>query len=129
MNPRPIEGIVRDQFGRVVDHRWLAGDSSSSTLDTITSGNLNSTSGVPNTNSWSLDALGNWSSGAGSTNTFNSQNEETANGSSTLTYDNAGDMTKDELGNGYTFDAWGHVVGTRSATFQYDALGRNVIEL
>ena len=33
--------------------------------DEITRAILNSASGVPNTNSWSLDALGNWTSGNG----------------------------------------------------------------
>jgi RHS repeat-associated protein len=105
-----------------------------STLDTITGANLNSTSGVPNTNSWNLDALGNWNSGNGQSNTFNSQNEETTNGSNTLAYDNAGDMTTDEQGNTYGYDAWGRVVqikdssGASLETFAYDALGRNVVQ-
>jgi RHS repeat-associated protein len=102
-----------------------------SELDTITSANLNSTSGVPNQNSWNLDALGNWNSGAGVSNTFNAQNEETANGSNALAYDHAGNMTNDEVGNVYIFDAWNHVVQINSGSgsllevFKYDALGRN----
>ena len=102
------------------------------TLDTITTANLNSTASVPNQNSWSLDALGNWNSGAGLSNTFNSQNEETANGSNTLTYDNDGNMTTDQAGNKYTWDAWGHAVRIASSAnvteevFTYDALGRAV---
>ena len=101
-----------------------------SSLDTITTANLNSTTGVPNTNSWNLDALGNWASGAGSSNTFNSQNEATANGSNGLAYDNAGDITTDEGGNHFTWDAWGHLVYIANGTgglvqsYAYDAMGR-----
>lgn len=107
-----------------------------STLDTITSGNLNSTTSVPNSNQWNYDALGNWTSsvpgGTSESNTFNSQNEETANGSNSLTYDNDGNMTQDQLGNKYTWDAWGHVIRIASSSnvteevFTIDALGRYV---
>jgi RHS repeat-associated protein len=102
-----------------------------SSLDTITAGNLNSTTGVPNTNSWTLDALGNQSSAGGTTGTFNSQNEQTASGSTSLTYDNAGNMITDESGNTYTYDAWGHAIsivnGSSTTALHYDALGRNVV--
>jgi RHS repeat-associated protein len=102
-----------------------------SSLDTITTGNLNSTTGVPNTNSWTLDALGNQTSAGGTTGTFNSQNEQTASGSTSLTYDNAGNMTTDESGNTYTYDAWGHAIsivnGSSTTALHYDALGRNVV--
>jgi YD repeat-containing protein len=107
-----------------------------STLDTITSGNLNSTTSVPNSNQWNYDALGNWTSsvpgGTSESNTFNSQNEETANGSGSLTYDNEGNTTTDQLGNEYTWDAWGHVIRIASSSnvteevFTVDALGRYV---
>jgi RHS repeat-associated protein len=101
-------------------------------LDTVTTANLNSTTGVPNTNSWTLDAVGNQSSAGGISGTFNSQNEQTARGSTSLTYDNAGNMTHDESGYTYTYDAWGHVVnmtnGSTTIALHYDALGRNVIE-
>ena len=123
-----------DPLSRITSFRrgtLTSSGNNSSSLDTITSGNLNSTTSVPNTNSWNLDALGNWASGNGSSNTFNSQNQETANGSHTLAYDNAGSMTTDEQGNTYVWDAWGHVVqvknsgGSTLETFKYDALGRN----
>jgi RHS repeat-associated protein len=100
-------------------------------LDTITTANLNSTTGVPNTNSWTLDAMGNWSSAGGTSGTFNSQNEQTASGSTSLTYDNAGNMITDESGNTYTYDAWGHAIsivnGSSTTALHYDALGRNVL--
>jgi RHS repeat-associated protein len=102
-----------------------------SSLDTITTANLNATSGVPNIDSWSLDALGNSVSAGGTSNTFNSQNEQTASGSTSLGYDNAGNMTTDESGNTYTYDAWGHAVsiinGSSTTLLHYDALGRNVL--
>ena len=105
-----------------------------SSLDTITSGNLNSTSGVPNTNSWSLDAIGNWNTGAGVSNTFNSQNEEVSNNGNTLVYDNNGNLTTDESGNHLTYDAWNHLVKANNSTntitygtFTYGPLGLQII--
>jgi RHS repeat-associated protein len=109
-----------------------------SSLDTITSGNLNTTTSVGHTNSWSLDALGNWSSsapnGSSSSNVFNSKNEETTNGSHTLAFDANGNMTTDEQGQQYVFDAWNHPVqiknsgGTTIETFSNNATGHVIIE-
>jgi RHS repeat-associated protein len=109
-----------------------------SSLDTITSGNLNTTTSVGHTDSWNLDALGNWSSsapnGSSSTDAFNSKNEETTNGSHTLTFDANGNMTTDEQGQQYVFDAWNHPVqiknsgGTTIETFSNDATGHVIIE-
>ena len=48
-----------------------------------------------------------------------------------LAYDNAGEMTIDEGGNRFTWDAWGHLVYIANGTgglvqsYEYDALGRN----
>lgn len=64
--------------------------------------------------SWDLDALGNQLSvTTGSTetsNTTNSKNELTENGSAGLTYDHDGNMTEDQAGNTYEYDAWNRLV-------------------
>jgi RHS repeat-associated protein/uncharacterized delta-60 repeat protein len=84
--------------------------------------------------SWSLDALGNWSSstadGTSTSRTTNAQNQVTEVSSDTLGYDLAGDMTTDQNGNTLTYDAWGHLMSvtgsdsTPLASYRYDALGR-----
>jgi RHS repeat-associated protein len=108
-------------------------------LDTITTANLNSTTGVPNTNSWTLDALGNWTNSALSgsqTRTFNSTNQITAiSGASTPTYDNNGNMLTDEIGKHYVFDAWNRQVTVKATnnttvleTFVYGAASHPMVE-
>ena len=125
-----------DPLSRITSFRrgtLTSSGNNGSTLDTITSGNLNSTTGVPNTNSWSLDAIGNFGSENGTSNTFNSQNEETANGSNSITYDNNGNMLTDEAGEHLTYDAWNHVVkitnsgGSDIGDFTYGPLGLQII--
>ena len=93
-------------------------------LDTVNP--LNGTSGVPNTNSWNLDALGNWTGGS-QNRTFNAQNQITAmTGFTTPTYDNNGNMKKDEAGNTYQYDAWNRLTlanasgATQVETYSYD---------
>jgi RHS repeat-associated protein len=100
-------------------------------LDTITS--------PSSTESWSPDALGNFSSittnGNTQTRTANQQNEITSiSGATTPTYDTNGNLTTDELGQTYKYDAWNRLVqvknsaGTTIASYVYDALGRRVQE-
>src|SRR5262249_46291336 len=101
--------------------------------------------GVPDTvasasrsQSWSLDGLGNWSSvtsdGTAQSGTFNKQNEETAFGGNTLTFDANGNLTTDETGKQLVYDAWNRLVavkdsgGSTLVTYQYDGLGRRVVE-
>jgi RHS repeat-associated protein len=86
--------------------------------------------------SWGLDALGNWTSvttdGTAQTNTANAQNEYTAVGSATPGYDADGNMTTDQNGNTLVYDAWNRLVavknstGTTIATYSYDGLNRQV---
>jgi RHS repeat-associated protein len=88
--------------------------------------------------SWTLDALGNFSSvttnGTGQSRTHNQQNEVTGVGSATLTFDSNGNLTTDENGNQLKYDAWNRLVqvknsgGTVLASYQYDALGRRIVE-
>jgi hypothetical protein len=82
-----------------------------------------------------LDALGNWSGNSSGTYTTNRQNQVTAVGTSSLTYDNNGNMTTDAQGNTYTYDAWGHRMvytalsgGFCIASYGYDALDRRIVD-
>jgi RHS repeat-associated protein len=87
---------------------------------------------------YSLDAEGNFSStttdgGSAVNNTFNKQNEETAAGPSTLTFDANGNLTTDDQGHRLVYDAWNRLVavkngGTTLVSYKYDALGRRIVE-
>src|SRR5713226_1931865 len=77
--------------------------------------------GVPDTvvtashsQSWSFDALGNWSSvttdGTAQSRTHNQQNEVTAAGSATLAFDGNGNTTTDDAGRTLVYDAWNQLV-------------------
>src|SRR5262249_54058045 len=83
---------------------------------------------------WSFDAQGNWSSlntdGTPVSRTHNKQNQVTAVGAATLTFDNNGNLKTDETGKQLVFDAWNRLVqvkdsgGATLATYKYDALDR-----
>jgi RHS repeat-associated protein len=87
--------------------------------------------------SWTTDAVGNFdgqtTDGTTQTRSANKQNEITSvSGAATPTYDAAGDMTGDEAGKQFAYDAWGRLVmvkdagGTTLATYRYDGLNRRV---
>jgi RHS repeat-associated protein len=87
--------------------------------------------------SWSLDALGNFSSvttdGTPQSRTHNQQNQVTAVGSATLTFDANGNLTTDQNGQTYVYDAWNQLVAVKSgsttlASYGYDPLGRRITE-
>jgi RHS repeat-associated protein len=91
------------------------------------------------TRSWSPDALGNFititTNGTTQTRNHNQQNEITLiSGATTPTYDTNGNLTTDELGQTYKYDAWNRLVqvknsgGTVIASYAYDGLGRRVQE-
>ena len=166
-----------DQFGRVVDQRWLKTSTGTAIdrygygydrdsnrtyrenlvstsnselysydgvnqLATWSRGTLNSTkdgiSGTASrTQSWDADSLGNFESvttnGTAVTRTHNKQNQITAvTGATTPTYDSEGNLTKDQAGQQYVFDAWDQLVtvkdsgGTTIASYKYDGLGARV---
>ena len=77
-----------------------------------------------------LDALGNWASESGSisqTRSFNTKNQITAiSGANVPIYDNNGNMTRDEKGQTYEYDAWNRMVNAVGSTelFAYDADNR-----
>jgi RHS repeat-associated protein len=89
------------------------------------------------TSSWSLDALGNFASvttnGTQVSRTHNQQNEVTAVGGSTLTFDKNGNTTTDDQGHTLSLDAWNRLVTVKNGStvleaYTFDALGRRVTE-
>jgi RHS repeat-associated protein len=89
------------------------------------------------TQSWSLDALGNWGSvtsdGTTQTRGHNSQNQITSiSGAITPTFDANGNTTKDETNIQYRFDAWNRIASITKSNkgypYGYDALGRRIVE-
>jgi RHS repeat-associated protein len=87
---------------------------------------------------YTLDAEGNFAStqtdgGSQVNNSFNKQNEETAAGANTLTFDANGNLTLDDQGHTLVYDAWNRLVtvkngGTTLTSYKYDALGRRIVE-
>jgi RHS repeat-associated protein len=115
------------------------------TLDQVASfqrGTLNGTrtgltGAATRSQSWDYDALGNWdgvtTNGTTQARTANAQNEITSiGGATTPTYDANGNMTGDETGRQFVYDAWNRLVtvkdsgGTTLETFGYDGLSRRV---
>jgi YD repeat-containing protein len=101
--------------------------------------------GIPDTvttasrsQSWSFDALGNWSSvttdGTTQNRTANKQNEITSITSlTTPTYDANGNMTCDESAKTLVYDAWNRLVkykngSTALESLAYDELNRRIVE-
>ncbi len=99
----------------------------------------NKLGGVAN-QSWTLDSQGNWSSytsnGTTQTQTANAQNQITSisGTSATPTYDANGNMTTDQAGNTYVYNAWNQLVSVSNAagkviaSYTYDARGYRVSE-
>jgi len=90
-----------------------------------------------NAQSWDYDAVGNWDSVTTNSTTqtrgANRQNEITSvSGATTPTYDNNGNLTKDENDNRFVWDAWNREVKIKNssntviATNAYDGLNRKV---
>ena len=108
---------------------------------TFSSGTLNSTdtglTGTASAASQSFVTTTGWATstsvttnGTAQTRTANAQNEITGvSGATTPTYDNNGNMTGDETGRQFVYDAWSRLVavknsgGTTLETFSYDGLG------
>ncbi|MDB5313221.1 MAG: hypothetical protein JWO38_7423, partial [Gemmataceae bacterium] len=89
------------------------------------------------TQSWGYDALENMTSvttnGTAQTRSANAQNQYTAvSGATTPTYDANGNMTTDQAGLQYVYDAWNRLVTVKSSggstleTFSYNGLNRRV---
>jgi YD repeat-containing protein len=105
------------------------------TLNSIHTGLMGSAS---HSQSWTPDALGNFTSvatdGSSQTRTANQQNEYTSiSGSGTVSYDPNGNTTADGSGNTYVYDAWNRLVqvkngSTTLAAYGYNGLGERVTE-
>jgi RHS repeat-associated protein len=85
--------------------------------------------------SWTLDALGNWTKvttdGLDQNRSHNAQNQRTAiAGLTTPFYDNNGNTTTDERSQTYVYDAWNRLVqvtaGSTTVVYGSDALGRRI---
>lgn len=83
---------------------------------------------------WTLDKIGNWDNTSGSfggnsfneSRTHNDVHELTLMGGALVTYDNKGNMTTDANGNILVWDIDNHLKSFNSVTFTYDALGRRL---
>ena len=128
------DNLVNSAFGELYTYDGLNQVASfqRGTLNTAKTGLTGSAS---RSQSWATDGLGNFTSvttnGTAQTRTANAQNEVTSvSGSTTPTYDAAGNMTKDETGKQYVYDAWNRLVAVKNAggtvqeTMAYDGLGR-----
>jgi len=94
---------------------------------------------VARSQSWDYDALGNWdgvtTDGSGQTRTHNKQNEvSTVSGATSPTFDANGNMTTDETGKQFVYDAWNRLKvvkdsgGATLKTYTNDGLNRRVSE-
>jgi RHS repeat-associated protein len=122
-----------DNLNQLTDFRrgTLSDTNSDNIPDTVTT--------ASRSQGWTLDGQGNWSTltsdGTGVNRTHNKQNEVTAVGSNTLTFDSNGNMTTDETGRTLVYDAWNRLVqvkdsgGSTLASYKYDPLGRRDIEV
>jgi YD repeat-containing protein len=100
--------------------------------DTNSDGIPDTISSPSTTNSWSTDALGNFTSINGQSESNNKQNEATGYGSATMAYDANGNLTTDQNGMTLIYNAWNQVVtykngGTTLESLSYDGLGRRII--
>ncbi len=153
-----------DRFGRVVRMRWLTGSGAVADGEAYThdrDGNRLTAANLVNaafdetytydalnqllsfargsrSQVWDYDAQGNFESittnGVTETRTHNRQNEVTGVGASSLTFDANGNMTTDETGRQFVYDAWNRLVvvkdsgGATLKTFGYDGQGWRVTE-
>jgi RHS repeat-associated protein len=101
-------------------------------------GALDTIASPSHSQSWTLDALGNWSSFTSDSTTqtrvANQQNQITSiSGQTTPGYDKNGNTTTDQNGNTLIYDAWNRLVqykngSTVLTSYSYDPLGRRITE-
>src|SRR5262249_11210416 len=125
-------GSGYDPLNQLTDFRrgMLTDANGDGVLDTVTT--------ASRAQSWAFDALGNWTTltidGTGVNRTHNKQNQITAVGAATLTFDANGSTATDETGKQFVFDAWNRLVrvkdsgGATLATYAFDPLTRRVVE-
>lgn len=133
------DNLVNTAFGE------LYGYDAMSQLVSFDRGTLNGTrtgltGAASRAQDWDYDAVGNFDSvttnGTAQTRTANRQNEITSiGGLTTPTYDINGNMTGDETGKQFVYDAWNRMVAVKSSggtttlkTYSYDGLNRRVAE-
>jgi len=108
-------------------------------LGTLNTGKTDVTGTPTNAQSWDYDAVGNWDSVTTNSTTqtrgANRQNEITGvSGATTPTYDNNGNLTKDENDYRFVYDAWNMMVQVKNSssvvivTMGRDALHRHVTD-
>ena len=133
-------GLGYDALNRIVSFTRGTLTASNGTLDTVTVANQD-TNLPQHTETWNLDALGNWTGssaisidGTNQSRTVDSRNRYTAVGSAPVTSDNIGNVTQDETGLKYVYDIWNRVVKVENSTggvletYTYDAFGRRITE-
>lgn len=109
--------------------------------DANSDGVYDTVSSASRTQTWSLDALGNWdgtngvvTDGTSQSRSHDKRNELMVMGGNTLAYDSAGNQTTDERAWTFTYDAWGKLIqvkdntATVKVTYSYDALGERITE-
>jgi RHS repeat-associated protein len=132
------DNLVNAAFGEVYAYDGL------NQITSFQRGTLNATKqgivGTPSrSQSWNFDAPGNWASatsdGSTQTRTHDKQNEITSvSGATTPTYDANGNLTKDETGKQFVYDAWNRLVtvkdtgGATIAGYRYDGQGWRISE-
>src|SRR5262245_34041006 len=121
-----------DNFNQITDFRRgaLSDANSDGVPDTVTTSSR--------TQNWNFDGLGNWSTlttnGTAQNRSHNQQNEITSiTGLTTPTYDSNGNMTGNETGLSFVFDAWNRLVqgkngSTTLVSYGVDGLGRRISE-
>jgi RHS repeat-associated protein len=131
------DNLVNTTFGELYAYDGL-GQLTSFDRGTLNGARTGLTGPASRAQDWDYDAIGNWDSlstdgGAAQTRTHNRQNEVTAVGGATSpTFDASGNLTTDETGKQYVFDAWNRMVAVKSSggatleTLAYDGLGRRV---
>jgi RHS repeat-associated protein len=121
-----------DKFNQLTD--FVRGTLSAS----VSGGVLDTVASASGTQGWVTDAVGNWTSfstnGIPQARTANQQNQYTSVGAATPTYDSSGNLTKDERGYQFAYDAWNSLVQVKDASsnvvasYKYDAAGRRIQE-
>jgi RHS repeat-associated protein len=132
------DNLVNTAFGELYSYDALS-QLSGFQRGTLNSGKTAITGTVARSQSFATDAVGNFTgvttNGTTQTRSANAQNEITGiSGATTPTYDSNGNMTGDETGRQFVYDAWNRLVivknsgGTTLESFGYDGLNRRVTQ-